>query len=97
MRNTASASTTRNIGPTPQIGRGRLNWHAALPSRREFAFDAANVFDDSKNVSRNYTRETKQCFQRLGNLVMGQLSSSTGYFGNLRRTSGARPSAGGVS
>jgi hypothetical protein len=30
------------------VGRGHLNWHAVLPSRREFFFDAANVFDDSK-------------------------------------------------
>ena len=55
MRNTGSASTTRSIGSTLLIGRGRLNWHAALPSRREFAFDAANVFDDARTVSHNYT------------------------------------------
>ena len=32
---------------------------------REFAFDAANVFDDARTVSHNYTRETEQYFQCL--------------------------------
>src|ERR1700692_2539030 len=75
MRNTGLASTTRSIGSTLPIGRGRLNWHAALPSRREFAFDAAKVFDDSKN-SQSISWETE--------------GSSTRYLRNLRRTSGAR-------
>jgi len=46
-------------------GRGRLNWHAALPSRSEFFFDAANLLDDSSAAGHNYTRETEQRFQCL--------------------------------
>jgi hypothetical protein len=35
----------------------------------DFAFDAANVFGDTRTVSHNYTRETEQCFQCLVVLI----------------------------
>jgi hypothetical protein len=50
------------------MGRGRLNWHAVLPSRRELCLMRQTCSTIARTVSHNYTRESEQCFQCLASL-----------------------------